>query len=37
VLAKSDRALVLQKGLAVMQGKSEDIANDPALTSFLGL
>jgi branched-chain amino acid transport system ATP-binding protein len=37
VLAKSDRALVLQKGLAVMRGKSEDIANDPALTSFLGL
>ena len=37
VLAKSDRALVLQKGLAVMQGKSEDIANDPALTGFLGL
>jgi branched-chain amino acid transport system ATP-binding protein len=37
VLAKSDRALVLQKGLAVMRGKSEDIANDPALTGFLGL
>ena len=37
VLAKSDRALVLQKGLAVMHGKSEDIANDPALTGFLGL
>jgi branched-chain amino acid transport system ATP-binding protein len=37
VLAKSDRALVLQKGLAVMQGKSEDIASDPALTGFLGL
>jgi branched-chain amino acid transport system ATP-binding protein len=37
VLAKSDRALVLQMGLAVMHGKSEDIANDPALTGFLGL
>jgi branched-chain amino acid transport system ATP-binding protein len=37
VLAKSDRALVLQKGLAVMQGKSDDIANDPALASYLGV
>jgi branched-chain amino acid transport system ATP-binding protein len=37
VLAKSDRALVLQKGLAVMQGNSQDIANNPELTGFLGL
>jgi branched-chain amino acid transport system ATP-binding protein len=37
VLAKSDRALVLQKGLAVMQGSAHDIANNPALTGFLGL
>jgi branched-chain amino acid transport system ATP-binding protein len=37
VLAKSDRALVLQKGVAVMQDTSENIAKDPALTGYLGL
>ena len=37
VLARSDRALVLQKGQAVMAGASEAVADDPALASFLGV
>jgi branched-chain amino acid transport system ATP-binding protein len=37
VLARSDRALVLQKGQAVLAGASEDVAADPALAGFLGV
>ena len=37
VLARSDRAVVLQKGQAVLQGASATVATDPALTSFLGV
>jgi branched-chain amino acid transport system ATP-binding protein len=37
VLARSDRALVLQKGQAVMAGASEAVAGDPALAGFLGV
>ena len=37
VLARSDRALVLQKGQAVLTGASEDVAADPALAGFLGV
>jgi branched-chain amino acid transport system ATP-binding protein len=37
VLARSDRALVLQKGQAVLQGASEQVADDPALAGFLGV
>jgi len=37
VLARSDRAVVLQKGQAVLAGPSEDVAADPALAGFLGV
>jgi branched-chain amino acid transport system ATP-binding protein len=37
VLANSDRALVLQKGQAVLQGEAATVAADPALASFLGV
>jgi len=37
VLARSDRAVVLQKGLAVLQGSAADVAADPALASCLGV
>jgi branched-chain amino acid transport system ATP-binding protein len=37
VLARSDRALVLQKGQAVLAGPSDQVANDPALAGFLGV
>ncbi len=37
VLARSDRALVLQKGQVVLQGESEAVAADPALAGFLGV
>ena len=37
VLAESDRALVLQKGRAMLQGASRDVASDPMLASFLGV
>ena len=37
VLAQADRALVLQKGQAVLQGSAQDVASDPALASFLGV
>jgi branched-chain amino acid transport system ATP-binding protein len=37
VLARSDRALVLQKGQAVLAGPSEAVAADPALAGFLGV
>jgi branched-chain amino acid transport system ATP-binding protein len=37
VLARSDRAIVLQKGQVVLEGDSETIAHDPALAGFLGV
>ena len=37
VLARSDRALVLQKGQVVMSGASDAVAADPALAGFLGV
>ncbi|MDH4392902.1 MAG: ABC transporter ATP-binding protein [Aquabacterium sp.] len=37
VLARSDRALVLQKGQAVLAGPSQAVAADPALAGFLGV
>jgi branched-chain amino acid transport system ATP-binding protein len=37
VLARSDRALVLQKGQVVMSGESDTIAQDPALAGYLGV
>ncbi|GAP36956.1 ABC transporter ATP-binding protein [Piscinibacter sakaiensis] len=37
VLARSDRAVVLQKGQAVLGGASAAVAADPLLGSFLGL
>ena len=37
VLAQSDRALVLQKGQAVLQGRASEVVTDPALSSCLGV
>ncbi|WP_326541076.1 ABC transporter ATP-binding protein [Pseudorhodoferax sp.] len=37
VLANSDRALVLQKGQAVLQGPAQAVADDPALGTYLGV
>ena len=37
VLRCSDRALVLQKGLVVLQGKAGDIAVSPDLSAYLGV
>jgi branched-chain amino acid transport system ATP-binding protein len=37
VLARSDRALVLQKGLVVLAGSAEAVAADPALAGYLGV
>lgn len=37
VLARSDRALVMQKGAVVLQGASSDVAADPALAGYLGV
>jgi branched-chain amino acid transport system ATP-binding protein len=37
VLSRSDQALVLQKGQAVMQGRSEAIAGSPELAGYLGV
>jgi branched-chain amino acid transport system ATP-binding protein len=37
VLAHSDRALVLQKGQVVMQGRAGDVAGDPKLAGYLGV
>jgi len=37
VLARSDRALVMQKGAVVLQGVSSDVAADPALAGYLGV
>jgi branched-chain amino acid transport system ATP-binding protein len=37
VLARSDSALVLQKGQVVMVGESDAIAGDPSLAGYLGV
>ena len=37
VLARSDRAIVLQKGQVVLEGGSEAVAANPALAGFLGV
>ncbi len=37
VLAQADRALVLQKGQAVLQGTADEVAGDAALSSYLGV
>jgi len=37
VLANSDRALVLQKGRVELQGSADEVAQSPALSSFLGV
>jgi branched-chain amino acid transport system ATP-binding protein len=37
VLARSDRALVLQKGRVVLQGRSDEVATAPELAGFLGV
>ena len=37
VLAHADRALVLQKGVAVLQGAAQDVANSTELSGYLGL
>ena len=37
VLARSDRALVLQKGRAVLQGAASEVAASGALAGYLGV
>ena len=37
VLAHSDRAIVLQKGLVELGGAAADVAKDPVLTKLLGV
>jgi branched-chain amino acid transport system ATP-binding protein len=37
VLARSDRALVLQKGQVVLGGNAAEVAGDPALAGYLGV
>ncbi len=37
VLAQSDHAIVLQKGQVVMRDTSENVANDPELSVYLGV
>jgi len=37
VLAQADRAIVLQKGQAVLQGSAENLSNDPQLAACLGV
>lgn len=37
VLARSDRAVVLQKGEVVLHGSAAEVAADPTLSSFLGV
>jgi branched-chain amino acid transport system ATP-binding protein len=37
VLSRSDRALVLQKGLVALHGDAHDMLNNPALQSYLGV
>jgi branched-chain amino acid transport system ATP-binding protein len=37
VLANADRALVMQKGVAVMAGTRDEVLADPALSGYLGV
>lgn len=37
VLARSDQALVLQKGRVVLQGAASELASSPALSAYLGV
>ncbi|HEY8908037.1 MAG TPA: ABC transporter ATP-binding protein, partial [Rhodoferax sp.] len=37
VLAHADQAVVLQKGQVVLQGRADDIAENPALATYLGV
>lgn len=37
VLSRSSRALILQKGLVVLQGDAQDLLTDKALPNFLGV
>ena len=37
VLARSDQAVVLQKGRVVLNGRSDELARNPALSGFLGV
>ena len=37
VLSRSNRALVLQKGLVVLHGDSQDLLKDPELPNYLGV
>ena len=37
VLQNTDRAIVLQKGQIVLEGKSEEMANHPQLMNYLGV
>jgi branched-chain amino acid transport system ATP-binding protein len=37
VLARADHALVLQKGLVVLQGTADEVANSAALSGYLGV
>ena len=37
VLARCDKALVLQKGQTVLAGSADEVAGSPALTGFLGV
>ena len=37
VLSRSNRALVLQKGLVVLHGDAQDLLQDPALPNYLGV
>ncbi len=37
VLSRADRALVLQKGQAVLQGTADEVAASPTLAGFLGV
>ena len=36
VLARSERAIVLQEGEVLLQGEAQDVARDPTLSSSLG-
>jgi branched-chain amino acid transport system ATP-binding protein len=37
VLTRSDKAIVIQKGLSVLQGKASNLLDNPALPNFLGV
>jgi branched-chain amino acid transport system ATP-binding protein len=37
VLSRSNRALVLQKGLVVLHGDAQDLLQDPELPNYLGV